>query len=73
MATVLTAAEKLKVDYDLGALLLGEPGRNAVGGFCVRERAKASPDFATLSTEIQAELAIILTALYNQTAPTILP
>jgi hypothetical protein len=39
----------------------------------IRERAKAAPNVAGLNTEVEALYDIVLLALYNQTAPTILP
>ena len=39
----------------------------------IRERAKAAPNVAGLNTEVEAIADAVLLALYNQTAPTILP
>ncbi len=73
MAAILTSAEKLLVDYDLERLLFSEPGRGATGDFLIRERAKATPDYASLKAELLIEFGVVLDALYNVTAPTIAP
>ncbi len=39
----------------------------------IRERAKAAPNIAQVNTDVEAVVDTVLLALYNQTAPTILP
>lgn len=39
----------------------------------IRERAKAAPNEAALNAEVEALYDTVLLALYDQTAPTILP
>lgn len=39
----------------------------------VRERGKAAPNVAQVNTDIEGAIDTVLLALYNQTAPTILP
>ena len=67
---ILSTLEAVNVAAEIGEDLLQSV---AITDVFRRERAKAAPNVAGLSTEVQAIAATVITALYNQTAPTILP
>ena len=67
---ILTTLENVEITYEIDRYLRQS---TAITDVFRRERAKAAGDVAALSIEVQALAATTITALYNQTAPTISP
>jgi hypothetical protein len=67
---ILSTIEGLEIAKEFGQFAM--ENKHLTDAY-IRERAKAAPNEAALNAEVEALYDIVLLALYNQAAPTILP
>jgi hypothetical protein len=67
---ILSTIEGLEIGKEFGQF--ASENKHLTDAY-IRERAKAAPNVAGLNTEVEAIYDAVLLALYDETAPTILP